>query len=371
MTKLSGGVGAALLAALLFGLSTPFAKLLLAGVPAVLLAGLLYLGSGIGLTVIRSVRRRQDAQAAPLAKSDVPWLAGAVFFGGVVGPVFLLLGLQRTPASSAALLLNLEGVFTALLAWFVFRENFDRRIALGMGLIVGGGAVLSWPGSGRLTFPAGTLAVTAACLCWAIDNNLTQKVSAADPMLVASVKGLIAGLVNTALGLLLHPDLPRAGALGWAMLVGLVGYGLSLALFVTALRQLGTARTGAYFSLAPFLGAVASILVLHEPISWGLVVRGCPDERGDVAPPERAARARARARAAGPQPPSRPRRAPRARARGGGRRHGAAHALPRARAPRPQAPALPGHPPPALALSGRDAPASGRPFLRRALRRRR
>lgn len=274
MTKLPRGVGAAILAALLFGLSTPLAKLLLAGVPPVLLAGLLYLGSGIGLTALRSVRRLRGAEAAPLATTDVPWLVGAVFFGGVVGPVLLLLGLRRTPASATALLLNLEGVLTALLAWFVFRENFDRRIALGMGLIVGGGAVLSWQGSEGLALPAGTLAVAAACLCWAIDNNLTQKVSAADPMLVASVKGLVAGLVNTTLGLLLRPNLPSAGAFSSAMLVGLIGYGLSLALFVVALRHLGTARTAAYFSLAPFMGAGVSILILQEPITLGLLVAG-------------------------------------------------------------------------------------------------
>lgn len=274
MTKLPRGIAAALLAALLFGLSTPFAKLLLAGVSPVLLAGLLYLGSGVGLTVLRSVRRLRGATGPPLARADVPWLAGAVLFGGVAGPVLLMLGLRTTPGSAAALLLNLESVFTALLAWFVFRENFDRRIALGMGLIVAGGAVLSSQGNQALAPPVGALAVAAACLCWAVDNNLTQKVSAADPMLVASVKGLVAGLANTTLGLLLHPDLPSPRAVSLAMLVGLIGYGLSLALFVVALRHLGTARTGAYFSLAPFLGAGVSLLMLPEPITPGLLVAG-------------------------------------------------------------------------------------------------
>ncbi len=272
--KLPRGVGAALLAALLFGLSTPLAKRLLTGVSPVLLAGLLYLGSGIGLTTLRSMRRLRGARTAPLATADVPWLAGAVLFGGVLAPVLLMVGLQRTPASAAALLLNLEGVFTALLAWFVFRENFDRRIALGMGFILAGGAVLSLQGSASLALPAGALAVAAACLCWAIDNNLTQKVSAADPMLVASVKGLVAGLANTTLGLLLHPDLPSAGAFTLAMLAGLTGYGLSLVFFVVALRHLGTARTGAYFSLSPFIGAGVSILFLTEPITPALLVAG-------------------------------------------------------------------------------------------------
>src|SRR5262249_38230613 len=151
---------------------------------------------GLGLAAIRLVRRSRGAATPSLAPGAVPWLAGAVVSGGVVGPILLMVGLQRTPASTSALLLNLEGVFTALLAWFVFKENFDRRIARGMGLIVAGGVVLSWPGEGGLSLPAGAMAVSGACLCWAIDNNLTQKISAADPLLLASVKGMAAGTVN-------------------------------------------------------------------------------------------------------------------------------------------------------------------------------
>ena len=270
------GVGSALLAALLFGLSTPLAKLLLGELPPLLLAGLLYLGSGIGLTSLRLVRRLRGTPAAGLAglaARDVPWLAGAVVFGGLIGPVLLMVGLQRTPAAAAALLLNLEGVFTALLAWFVFKENVDRRIALGMGLIVAGGVALSWQGREGLVLPLGALAVAGASLCWAIDNNLTQKVAALDPLLLASVKGAVAGAVNT--GLALHGrGLPEGRAVAGAMFVGFVGYGLSLALFVLALRHLGTARTGAYFSLAPFMGAVFAIVLLREPLSPALLVAG-------------------------------------------------------------------------------------------------
>jgi drug/metabolite transporter (DMT)-like permease len=264
----------ALGAAALFGISTPFAKLLLGGLPPVLLAGLLYLGSGVGLTLLRTVRRRQGAPSVPVVRSDIPWLAGAVMFGGVLGPVLLMWGLRATPASAAALLLNLEGVFTALLAWFVFRENVDRRIALGMAFIVGGGVALAWQPGGGLQLPAGALGVAAACLCWAIDNNLTQKVSAADPLLVASIKGLAAGLVNTTLAFVLQPTLPRPGVLLAAALVGFAGYGLSLTLFVVALRHLGTARTGAYFSLAPFIGTAASVVIVGDSVTPPLLVAG-------------------------------------------------------------------------------------------------
>src|SRR5215212_8086815 len=190
----AGGVLFALAAATLFGASTPFAKLLLGeGVGPVLLAGLLYLGSGCGLALWRLTRRRSGEAA--LTRRDMPWLAGAIAAGGVAGPVLLMLGLATTPASTASLLLNLEGVFTALLAWFVFRENFDRRIALGMLAIVAGGVVLSWAGRPEAGVPWGPLAVAGACLCWALDNNLTRKVSAADPVQIAAAKGLVAGAV--------------------------------------------------------------------------------------------------------------------------------------------------------------------------------
>ena len=258
------GVGFAVLAAALFGASTPFAKLLLGGLPPVLLAGLLYLGSGLGLTLLR-LCRRQSAEAR-LTRKDYPWLAGAVLFGGVLGPVMLLLGLGATPASTASLLLNLEGVFTALLAWFAFKENFDRRIALGMLLIVAGGILLSWQGVAGLGLPLGSLGIAGACLCWGIDNNLTQKVSAGDPVQVAAIKGAAAGTVNLALGLFLGGKLPVPPVLLSALLVGFLGYGCSLVLFVLALRHVGTARTGAYFSLAPFVGAGVSLVLLHEPV---------------------------------------------------------------------------------------------------------
>ena len=262
------GVASALLAAALFGASTPLAKMLLGELPPVALAGLLYLGSGLGLSAWWILARlRHHPAEAGLKRADLPWLAGAVAAGGVAGPALLMLGLATTPASSAALLLNLEGVLTALLAWFVFRENFDRRIALGMAAIAAGGAVLSWGGSPGLGVPWGPLAVAGACLAWGVDNNLTRKVSASDPVQIAAVKGLVAGFVNLALGFGLGFQIPAAPVLLAAGAVGFVGYGVSLVCFVLALRHLGTARTGAYFSLAPFVGAGLSLAVLGEPVT--------------------------------------------------------------------------------------------------------
>ncbi|OWW21283.1 DMT family transporter [Noviherbaspirillum denitrificans] len=263
------GIAHALLAAILFGASTPFAKLLVGDVAPVLLAGLLYAGSGLGLAAwlgARRAMRADTANEAPLSAADVPWLAGAVLSGGIIGPVLLMTGLSLTAASTASLLLNLEGVLTALLAWFVFREQFDRRIFTGMLLIIAGGVLLS-AGTGSAAGGDfwGALCIIGACLSWAIDNNLTRKVAASDAVQIAAIKGLVAGMVNLAFALAwLELPLPGASQAAVAGLVGFAGYGLSLVLFVLALRHLGTARTGAYFSAAPFVGAVISLVLLGD-----------------------------------------------------------------------------------------------------------
>lgn len=264
------GVPAALGAALLFGAGTPLAKLLLNAVSPWLLAGLLYLGSGIGLSLYRHFSK---APAVKLPLHETPWFVGAVVAGGIIGPVLLMLGLTRMPASGASLLLNAEGVFTALLAWFAFKENFDRRIALGMVAIVAGAVVLSWPGEARFADVWPALAVLGACFAWGIDNNLTRKVSLYDATWIASVKGLVAGSVNLTLAFIAGATMPPLPNLAGALVVGFLAYGVSLALFVVGLRHLGTARTGAYFSVAPFIGAVLA-LAMGEPLTLALVAAG-------------------------------------------------------------------------------------------------
>ncbi len=270
------GIAYALLAAALFGASTPFAKRLVGDVPPLMLAGLLYLGSGFGLSLLLGMRRlfaRGGLAIAWPVMADWGWLAGAIFFGGFLGPVLLMYGLATSTAATASLLLNFESVFTALVAWFVFRENFDRRIALGMLLIVAGAAALSWAPD-AVEVARGSLLVVAACACWAIDNNLTRKVSACDAMVIAGVKGLVAGAVSLACALQLGQTLPPAATVGAAALLGLLSYGVSLALFVLALRHLGAARTGAYFAIAPFFGAVLAIGVAHEAVTPQLLAAG-------------------------------------------------------------------------------------------------
>lgn len=257
----------ALGAAALFGASTPFAKLLTGDMPPVLLAGLLYLGSGLGLTLARFILD-DGFKPSGLPKNEWPWLLGAIFFGGVIGPVALMFGLVSTSGATASLLLNLEAVLTAVIAWVVFKENADRRIVLGMLAIVAGGVALAWQTdtNARSSF-IGPVLVSLACLCWAVDNNLTRKVSASDALFIAGIKGVIAGTVNTALAISMSATWPDLATLTATMVVGLLGYGISLVLFVLALRGLGTARTGAYFSMAPFIGAAVALFVFSETTS--------------------------------------------------------------------------------------------------------
>jgi len=263
----------ALGAALLFGASTPAAKVLVGQLAPQLLAGLLYLGSGAGLSVLSLLSRAfgGPGKEAALRRLDLPWLAGAVLFGGVIGPLLLMIGLSRTAGGATSLLLNMESVFTALMAWFVFKENLDRRLVLGMASIVAGSLCLTWQPGAALSVSIGSLAVIGGCFCWALDNNLTRHISDADPVQIAATKGLVAGLVNCGIALASGSHLPGQLALIEAALLGFLGYGVSLVLFITALRHLGTARSGAYFSTAPFAGAILSLLFLHEPLTGPLL----------------------------------------------------------------------------------------------------
>jgi drug/metabolite transporter (DMT)-like permease len=270
MTTSRSGPGLALGAAVLFGLSAPAAKLLAGTVDPWLLAGLLYLGSGIGLGLYRLSQGLLGSATpeAPLRPEDLPWLAGAIAVGGVVGPVLLMYGLVAGTAVQSSLLLNLEGIFTALLAWSFFRESFDTRIAIGMVAIAAGAAVLSWRPSETFTLDASALLVMAACLAWAIDNNLTRKVSGGDAVQIAALKGIAAGSINVLLAVVHQAPWPTPATILGAGAVGFLGYGTSLVFFVRGLRLLGTARTGAYFSTAPFVGAVAGAVALREPLTW-------------------------------------------------------------------------------------------------------
>ncbi len=263
----------ALAAAALFGISTPLAKVLLGDISPWALASLLYLGSGLGLALIVSLRRRSVRTEAPLTTKDLPWLAGTVLFGGVIGPILLLLGLRSTDAASASLLLNLEAVFTLLLAWVIFREHVDAKLFAGAFAIVSGALLLSWQG-GFGSVGTGMLFISLACLSWAIDNNLTRRISAVDPFVLTSIKGVVAGTANAGLAYAMGATLPAWSSIGSAMALGFVSYGLGLVLFIVALRHLGAARAGAYYGTAPFIGALAATVLLGTPLTPVLISAG-------------------------------------------------------------------------------------------------
>ncbi|WP_231736594.1 MULTISPECIES: DMT family transporter [Sphingobium] len=273
---LTPGIGLAMLSAVLFGACTPFAKLVLGnGVNPWLLASLLYLGSGLGLALVHLVRKAagHGEAEAPLGRADLPWLALVILSGGAIAPVLLMAGLATTPASTASLLLNLEGLATLGIAWLVFRENVDRRLLVGAAAILSGAVLLSWRG-GPAGGGLGMLAIAGACLAWGIDNNLTRKLSSADPVQIAMLKGLAAGTVNLALAMMLGASMPAMPVVAGAALIGFLGYGVSLVMFVLALRHLGTARSGAYFSTAPFLGALLAVAMFGEAVTVPLVIAG-------------------------------------------------------------------------------------------------
>ncbi len=259
------GVLSGLGAAILFGLSTPVAKLLLPGSGPFMLAGLLYLGSGLGLLVLAPLRGAPAE--APLGREDAVPLLGVVVAGGVVAPLLLMYGLGRLPGSTASLLLNLEAPFTIGLAVLVFGESLGPREALGAGAVVLGGAALGLSGVLGGFQVMSTLAVAGACLGWALDNNLSRRLSLHDPVAVVRMKSLVAGTVNVALALALGERIPRGFALLGALVTGLLGYGMSIVLHLRAMREVGAARQATFFATAPFAGACAAVPLLGEPVS--------------------------------------------------------------------------------------------------------
>jgi drug/metabolite transporter (DMT)-like permease len=264
----------ALGSAALFGLSTPAAKILLGSVHPAMLAGLLYCGAGLGVGALRLLRKNTGTPDVALVRRDVPWLIAAICSGGIAGPLLLLIGLAQTQAATASLLLAFEAAATALIARLVFKESYGPRLILGMALLVAGAATLAWSGVPTLEAMTGPLAIVGACFAWALDNNLTRKISSADPMLIVEIRGLVAGPVNLALGFWVGGAFPTLAMALLGGAVGFVSYGVSLVLFVLALRGLGAARTGAYFATAPFMGALASVLVLGDPVTVQLLAAG-------------------------------------------------------------------------------------------------
>lgn len=269
------GVAAAVSAAVLFGLSVPIAKWLLGRVEPLPLAGLLYLGSGLGLAVVALVRRELSSgkwpSEASLTREDLPWLGATVAAGGMAGPILMMWGLSLTPGSIGSLLLNSEVILTALLAGLLFHEAVGGMTWAALVFMTGGGVLLSWmPGIG-LTLPLGSLLVVAACAMWGLDTNITRHLSGKDPLILAMVKGLTAGSVTLILAWLTKSAWPSGGVVPGVMVMGALCYGMSLVLFIHALRHLGAARAGIVFGVAPFIGAACAVAFWGEPVTLTLI----------------------------------------------------------------------------------------------------
>lgn len=261
-----------IISASLFGISPPIAKLLVGDIPPVALAGLLYLGAFIGLSLYSIGRRNKtidpNKKATALERKDFPWLAGAVLTGGILGPISLMMGLTLVSGFSASLLLNLEGLATAMIAIIFFKENAGKRLWLALACMAIAGGFLTWdPELGKFNI-VGPLLIIFAMVCWGMDNNLTRNISDKDPIQIAKIKGLIAGTFSLSLAFILGMKISLDITIAFALLLGSFSYGISLVFFIKALNGLGSSRTGAFFSFAPFIGAITSIIILKEWIGW-------------------------------------------------------------------------------------------------------
>ena len=263
-----GSILQALLAALFFGASAPLSKLLLGDVPPVLMAAFLYLGSGFGISLVKLFQGLTSNQReAGINPPDVKWLAGAIISGGILAPIILMISLQNTPASTASLLLNFEGVATTLIALFFFRESISRRALAAIFVITLASIFLSTNFAGGFGFSLGALGVILACVLWGVDNNFTRNISAKDPLTIVAWKGLVAGTFSLILGLTLDQQLPPLATILSILALGFVSYGLSTMLFIYAMRGLGAARTSALYGTAPLAGVLLSFIIFRDPIT--------------------------------------------------------------------------------------------------------
>ena len=255
-------IGYAILAAALYALSAPLSKRLLASVSPTMMAALLYLGAGLGMCAVRlgqrtlGVQRREQS----LARPDLPYVAGMVALD-IAAPIFLMLGLSRTTAANASLLNNFEIVATSIIALCVFGEAISRQLWAAIGLITLASVLLSVEGTESLSFSPGSLLVLLACVCWGFENNCTRRLSEKDPLEIVTVKGFGSGLGALGIALATGSAFPGAWQIVSALLLGFVAYGLSILFYVRAQRDLGAARTSAYYALAPFIGVGLSFLM--------------------------------------------------------------------------------------------------------------
>lgn len=255
----------ALLAAVFYAVNTPCSKLLLQHVPATFMAGFLYLGAGTGIGMVYLFHYKKEDKAERLAKCDVIYTIGMIVLD-IFAPIFLMLGIQYGSASNASLLGNFEIVATTLIALLIFKEKVTGRLWMAVGAIVIASAFLSFEGMDGFMFSYGSLFVLLAASCWGLENNCTRKIADKSTYEIVTLKGLCSGIGSIAIACIIGEDIPDFRYMIPAMLLGFVAYGLSIFTYIRAQRQLGAAKTSAYYAVAPFIGSFLAFLLLREPL---------------------------------------------------------------------------------------------------------
>lgn len=265
MSKRSKATVFAILAALLYAISSPLSKLLLERVPATMMAALLYLGAGLGMLLV-SLGRRAAGRAErelPLTRKELPFTVGMVVLD-IAAPIFLMTGLTTASAANVSLLNNFEIVATSVIALLVFHEKISRRLWLAIGLVTVASLMLSFEDVSSLDFSVGSVFVLLACVCWGFENNCTRMLSSKNPMEVVVIKGFGSGFGSLVIALARGEGLPAVGCILGALALGFVAYGLSILTYIYAQRDLGAAKTSAYYALSPFIGAFLSLIIFRQ-----------------------------------------------------------------------------------------------------------
>jgi drug/metabolite transporter (DMT)-like permease len=263
----------ALLAAIFFGASAPIAKVLLGDIAPIFLAAFLYIGSGTGISLVKLTQRLRSKEVeADIKPPDIKWLAGAIVSGGILAPIVLMVSLQNTPASTASLLLNFEGVGTTLIALLFFKEAIGRRAWTAIIVITLASIFLSTDFKSGFGLSLGALGIILACVLWGADNNFTRNISGKDPLAIVAWKGLVAGTFSFFLAVLLGNPFPTAKTILGTLILGFVSYGLSTMLFIRSMRGLGAARTSALYGTAPLAGVLLSIVIFGEFPSFLFII---------------------------------------------------------------------------------------------------
>ena len=259
------GIGLAILAASLYAINSPFSKLLLDYMPSTLMAGFLYIGAGMGMLLIASVRKAagKNADERPLTKAELPFTIAMIVLD-IAAPIFLLIGLSGTSAANASLLNNFEIAATALIALIAFREHISPRLWFGILFVTLSCALLSFEDISSLRFSSGSLFVLLAACCWGLENNCTRKISSRDPLQIVLLKGIFSGSGSIIIGFALGERITYLWSIPLVLLLGFVAYGLSIYFYVYAQRELGAARTSAYYAVAPFIGTFLSLIVFRS-----------------------------------------------------------------------------------------------------------